>query len=109
MNTPERENEMSYNESDRDAIASRAYEKWESSGRPDGQADEHWREAERELREKRNHDPSPSGGSDESRQAKGGGRHGPAPRSHGKPDRGTRARPPGIEEATSAGEDLPQG
>lgn len=33
-------------------IAARAYEIWDSSGRPDGQHEEHWLRAERELREK---------------------------------------------------------
>ncbi len=30
-------------------IRARAHELWEQSGRVDGQADEHWRQAEREL------------------------------------------------------------
>ena len=31
------------------AIAARAYEIWERSGRPSGQHDEHWAQAEREI------------------------------------------------------------
>jgi len=33
-----------------DAIALRAYEIWRESGCPDGKHDEHWLQAERELR-----------------------------------------------------------
>ncbi len=33
-------------------VAARAYEIWEQSGRPDGQHEEHWYRAERELRTK---------------------------------------------------------
>lgn len=36
------------------ALAARAFEIWESAGRPDGQADEHWYQAERELNARRN-------------------------------------------------------
>jgi hypothetical protein len=31
-------------------VAQRAYQIWEASGRPDGQHEEHWLRAERELR-----------------------------------------------------------
>jgi hypothetical protein len=35
---------------DREArIRARAYERWERDGRPEGRAEEHWAEAEREL------------------------------------------------------------
>jgi hypothetical protein len=35
---------------DRDGkIRQRAYERWEREGRPQGRAEEHWRDAEREL------------------------------------------------------------
>ena len=33
-----------------DRIARRAYEIWERSGRPEGQAEHHWSQAEEELR-----------------------------------------------------------
>lgn len=34
-------------------IAQRAHDIWEQSGRPDGEATEHWLRAERELQEER--------------------------------------------------------
>ena len=36
-----------------DKVAARAYEIWLASGRPDGRDQEHWFQAERELRETR--------------------------------------------------------
>ena len=33
-----------------DRIARRAYEIWERSGRPEGQSEQHWQQAEEELR-----------------------------------------------------------
>ena len=35
---------------DESAIRSLAYQMWEESGRPDGQAEQHWLEAERKLK-----------------------------------------------------------
>jgi hypothetical protein len=35
--------------SNHDAIERRAYEIWEEAGRPEGEAETHWRTAEREL------------------------------------------------------------
>jgi hypothetical protein len=34
----------------REAIAQRAYDLWERAGRPEGRHDEHWEQAEREVR-----------------------------------------------------------
>ena len=34
----------------REKIAERAYQIWQASGRPNGRANEHWAQAERELR-----------------------------------------------------------
>jgi hypothetical protein len=109
MNFPEREEDHHpANEIDHDAIAMRAYEKWESSGRPDGNAESHWYEAERELRERR-HGDSPSSDGRHASPTGNAGRHGPAPRARGKADRGstTRTRMPGIEESATGGENLP--
>ena len=33
-------------------IERRAYQIWEEEGRPDGRAEEHWRQAEEDLRER---------------------------------------------------------
>lgn len=37
----------------REKIAARAYEIWEKAGRPDGQHEAHWYQAERELKARR--------------------------------------------------------
>nr|WP_082728471.1 DUF2934 domain-containing protein [Rhizobium altiplani] len=36
---------------DTEHVRPRAFEKWESEGRPEGKQDRHWYEAERELAE----------------------------------------------------------
>jgi hypothetical protein len=36
-------------ENDEARVRARAYEQWEREGRPDGRAEDHWRDAEREL------------------------------------------------------------
>lgn len=37
--------------SDQDRISARAYELWEAAGRPEGQHEEHWEQARREIAE----------------------------------------------------------
>jgi hypothetical protein len=105
MNSPDRENENSTNDLDHDSIARRAYEKWESSGRRDGENETHWYDAERELREQRQRSSSTRADSASGTEASVA-RHGPAPQTRGKPDRGLRPRTSGIQEA-AGGENIP--
>lgn len=44
---------MNANDPDHDDIARLAYQLWEESGRPHGAAEEHWFQAEEELRRQR--------------------------------------------------------
>lgn len=43
-------------------IKERAYAIWERAGQPDGQAGEHWAEAEREIRNEQEHSSGPAPG-----------------------------------------------
>jgi hypothetical protein len=48
--SPSRSGESSPSSISPDHIARRAYEIWERNGRPEGQSEQHWQQAEEELR-----------------------------------------------------------